>query len=132
MAIIFRLHGKKALSTQKIIFDDCINGSDPVLPANFFPLSICSAVVRDTDLINPRASLRNLCHDFRFNAESILLNSDAIQEFARSEKLPEVNGFLVYGGSKRGKPESRLCLVIFLIRAATTKDSPRSSVVASR
>src|SRR5947207_5967454 len=85
MAVIFRLHGKKASSTKKIIFDDRINGGDSVLPANFFSLSICSAVVRDTHLINPRASPRNLCHDFRFNAESILLNSDAIQEFASED-----------------------------------------------
>jgi PhoPQ-activated pathogenicity-related protein len=35
-------------------------------------------------------------------AKAVIKSMDAIQEFAKTEKLPEINSFLVYGGSKRG------------------------------
>ena len=82
MPVIFSSPCKKASIDEKVIFHDCINGSDPVLPANFFALSICAAVVGDAYLINPRSSPRNLRDKFRFNAEPILLDRDTIQEFA--------------------------------------------------
>src|SRR4029077_2643992 len=72
----------ETLSAKEVIFYDCINGSDSVLPANLLSLSVRPAVVGDAHFIDPGSSPRNLRDKLRFDTEPVLLDCDAIQVFA--------------------------------------------------
>jgi len=67
---------------SKIILDDAINSSHAVLPANFLPLVIGSAVVGNTNLIDAAVKFSNFSGYFRLKSKPIFLDSDLLNDLA--------------------------------------------------
>src|SRR5215216_4450541 len=59
-----------------------INSSYAVTPSYLFSFFVRSAIVRNADLENSGPGLRYLCGNLRFKPKPVLLNGNAVQEFA--------------------------------------------------
>src|SRR5687768_17323932 len=60
------------------VADDAIEGFEAVLDADLLALFVTSAAVGDADLVDPQPAVGDLGGDLRLEAESILLQLDAL------------------------------------------------------
>ena len=58
-------------ANKEVVFDDGVEGADSIAPGNFFSFFIGTAVVRDTDFVNPAAGAGYFGRDFWFESEAI-------------------------------------------------------------
>src|ERR1700720_3935073 len=65
-----------------IVFQYTSNRTSAVLPTNLFTFLVGSAMIRNTDLVNPTTQCCYLCRDFRLKAEAIFFQIDAVQYLA--------------------------------------------------
>ena len=59
--------------------NNAAQGTEAILPADFFALTVCSAAVRYPNLIHPAGKPSQFSGNFRLNAEALLPESDLLQ-----------------------------------------------------
>ena len=72
-------------ATGEVVLHDAPDGADPVPPADLLALLVGSPVVGNAHLKDPAAELRHLGRDFRFEAEPVLLDRDALDDLAAKD-----------------------------------------------
>src|SRR5438477_12782984 len=58
-------------ANKEVVFDDGVEGADSMAPGNFFSFFVGTAVVRDTEFVNPTAGSGYFGRDFGFESEAI-------------------------------------------------------------
>src|SRR5207247_10685392 len=67
--ILVRKNGATT-ANKKIVFDDGVEGTNSIAPCNFLSFFIGTAVVRDTDFVNPAAGAGYFGGNFGFESEA--------------------------------------------------------------
>src|SRR5947207_13926758 len=89
--ILVRKNGATT-ANKKIVFDDGVEGANSIAPGNFLSFIIGTAVVRDTDFVNPAAGTGYFGGDFGFESETVFAQVK-VPDDGRAECL--VTGFHV-------------------------------------
>src|SRR5437879_13783822 len=69
-------------SSCDVVLDDAVQGAKPVLPADLFAFRVGASGIGNADLVNPRSDPGHLGGDFGLEAETVLLDPNAVYEFA--------------------------------------------------
>src|ERR1700678_2497727 len=65
---------------KHIVFHDAVEGPHAVLPVDLLALLVGAAVVRNADLVDTAARVRNIGGDFRLEAEAALFDGDRLDD----------------------------------------------------
>src|SRR5205823_7116038 len=79
-------------ANKKVVLDDGVEGANSIAPSNFLSFFIGTAVVRDTDFVNPAAGTGYFGGDFGFESETVFAQVK-VPDDGRAECL--VTGFNV-------------------------------------
>ena len=71
-----------SLTPKKIIFQNAVNRSKTIFPANLLAFFIGAPVIGDPDLIDPAFFPRDLGSNLRFKSEPVFLNRYGLDDFA--------------------------------------------------
>src|SRR5438477_12772465 len=63
---------RRTLLAKYIVFHDCDDGTETIVPADLFSLLIGPSVIGDSHFVNARSCVGELGHDFRTKREPVL------------------------------------------------------------